>query len=326
VPRQNPRRPLAFEEIAPRARAVREGMLTVDGDMTQCFYDTAGEPFRVAWYRCNSPKALLSLCVNAGVEPRLVAAAVQKCAMLAWSKLSDAYGPGSVRFLIERLDRYLDLAIDDRLDANWNETGNITGREIAGPDESVRDVIEERFSRGQPEMEDYLPDRATQARVAGPVRVLKILYWTLFHLVNAMDGGDGRDRFTLLPGQAQVFLDDAVGRSWKSFRKECAVAIRSVIPWWVVAVHLRRVGEDLGEPLWFSVVEEFLPGTATAAERAERNFVAQQVANHRAEIEDYARSMVAQNAWMREREAARRGEPARFEALRMFVDPYMERS
>lgn len=325
--RDNPAKLEAYGKIAPRPRHVdpQASFLAGDRDLYECFYHTSGMSMRAAWSQCNSPHALLALCANIGVNPRLIAWAIQECVRAAWSEAAPAYGRGAVVGMMRRSDDFLSVAIDDAYEMRWAEyLASQEERSVeSNSTETMGDVIEEVLRLGPPERVVFLQDRETQRRIARPLKLLRLLYFTL-EMLWGMRSGEvyGPELLRTLPSRAQVFLDDSMP-NWRSFRKTSANIIRSVIPWWYVAVKLSEADIDLGEPLWFSVTEEFLPGTALKRERDQRDWIAQNMEGDAEAIESTARGMVRQEAWLRTRAASAQGEQVEFNPLRGYVEPYL---
>lgn len=79
--------------------------------------------------------------------------------------------------------------------------------------------------------------------------------------------------------------------------KKMTAIVRESIPWGVVAVQLDASGEDLGEPLWVSVIAPYVPRLRS---KADARWVWDNLREYAPQIEQIAREMASTGRWSAE--------------------------
>jgi len=127
-------------------------------------------------------------------------------------------------------------------------------------------------------------DRRAEAQRRKLIRALDFLTWTV------------ENAGTVIPSVLAEACGEilSVAADAGVSPRKLARTVREQIPWGVMAVQLKARGEDLGEPLWASVIAPYVPRLRTKSDQA---WVWQHLSEYGPQIEAIAKEMAATGRW-----------------------------
>lgn len=291
APRRNPATP--DNPIGPWTRRPSDALRDALKGVGACFKNN-DFPLRKSWVGCRELIDMLWVGVVAAhlPEPAIVSALSE----------SFRYIGDERRWTRAMMQRY-----ETRRDMLFNALSHgVVENDRSGRDGVTREVIKQELDAPLPDPDDGAFS-FTDARSERERENLAMLR-SMGQLLRVLLG----DRPRAIYRAIDVFVPERD-------ISDVLVIIRDLLPWWMVASFLSLRGEDLGEPLWYSVIANHLP-----ADPREAAAVAEQVGDHAEQIEDLARSIAKQGGgWQRVREAYLDDAAVAYDPFLPFIEPYL---